>query len=78
MNSKGPHGHYGEEGYKYITEWPIPERFKMAKDFYKFIFVRHPLERILSAYRDKVQFDFLRNLPFPGDTHHIKEWAGKL
>ena len=70
---KGPHGHYGEEGYKYITEWPIPERFTMVEEYYKFIFVRHPLERILSAYRDKVQYDFLRNLPFPGDTHHIKE-----
>jgi len=61
---KGPHGHYGEEGYKYITEWPAEERVKMVDTFYKFIFVRHPLERILSAYRDKVQYDFLRNLPF--------------
>ena len=76
---KGPHGHYGEEGYKYITEWPAEERLKMVDKFYKFIFVRHPLERILSAYRfvsgshakcyrsysrDKVQYDFLRNLPF--------------
>ena len=48
---KGPHGHYGEEGYKYITEWPAEERLKMVDTFYKFIFVRHPLERILSAYR---------------------------
>ena len=48
---KGPHGHYGEEGYKYITEWPAEERLKMVDSFYKFIFVRHPLERILSAYR---------------------------
>lgn len=48
---KGPHGHYGEEGYKYITEWPAEGRLKMVDTFYKFIFVRHPLERILSAYR---------------------------
>ena len=57
---KGPHGHYGEEGYKYITEWPIPERFDMVKNFYKFIFVRHPLERILK----RVTFSFKKLLYF--------------
>ena len=67
---KGPHGHYGEKGYKYISDWPISDRFKMVKEYYKFVFVRHPLERLLSAYRDKVQYDFLRHLPFP--IHHIK------
>lgn len=31
------------------------------------------LHSLQSAYRDKVQFAYLRNLPFPGDTHHVKE-----
>ena len=51
---KGPHGHYGEEGYKYITEWPVDKRIYMVENYFNFIFVRHPLERLLSAYRDKV------------------------
>ena len=60
---KGPHGHYGEEGYKYITEWPAEERLKMVDTFYKFIFVRHPLERILSAYRlFSISQAFLKNI----------------
>ena len=60
---KGPHGHYGEEGYKYITEWPAEERLKMVDTFYKFIFVRHPLERILSAYRlFQISEAFLKNI----------------
>ena len=53
-SKKGPHGHYGEEGYKYITEWPVDKRIYMVENYFNFIFVRHPLERLLSAYRDKV------------------------
>ena len=70
---KGPHGHYGEEGYKYITEWPVNKRIEMVQKYYNFIFVRHPLERLLSAYRDKVQYQFLKNLPFPGKAHRVEE-----
>ena len=87
-SEKGPHGHYGEEGYKYITEWPVDKRIYMVENYFNFIFVRHPLERLLSAYRDKVplpkqtteflskikvQYEFLRNLPFPGRSHKVEE-----
>ena len=58
---KGPHGHYGEEGYKYITEWPVKKRIEMVENYYNFIFVRHPLERLLSAYRDKGIGQFFDN-----------------
>ena len=45
----------------------------MVQKYYNFIFVRHPLERLLSAYRDKVQYQFLKNLPFPGKAHRVEE-----
>ena len=32
----------------------------MVDTYFNFIFVRHPLERLLSAYRDKVQYQFLK------------------
>ena len=52
---KSPHGKKGDGGYKYLSEWPPEEQIEMIKSYYKFMFVRHPLERLLSAYRDKVR-----------------------
>ena len=52
---KSPHGKKGDGGYKYLSEWPPEEQIQMIKSYYKFMFVRHPLERLLSAYRDKVR-----------------------
>ena len=52
---RSPHGKKGEEGYKYLSEWPKEEQAEILKKYYKFMFVRHPLERLLSAYRDKVR-----------------------
>ena len=52
---KSPHGKKGDGGYKYLSEWPPEEQIQMIKTYYKFMFVRHPLERLLSAYRDKVR-----------------------
>ena len=54
-NIKSPHGKKGDGGYKYLSEWPPEEQIEMIKSYYKFMFVRHPLERLLSAYRDKVR-----------------------
>lgn len=52
---KSPHGKKGEDGYKYLSSYPKEQQIFMLKTFYKFMFVRHPLERLLSAYRDKVR-----------------------
>ena len=38
---------------RYITDYPWQQRIEMLKTYYKFIIVRDPIERILSAYRDK-------------------------
>lgn len=61
--------HLGRFG-KYVLEWTLPaeERIKMYSNstYFKFIFVRHPLERILSGYRDKVQRYFLNRSLFYG------------
>ena len=40
-------------GLRHLNTYPLEEiRMRMDK-YYKFMFVRHPLERLLSAYRDK-------------------------
>ena len=54
MDIRSPHGKKGEQGYRYLSEWPPEEQIKMLKTYYKFMFARHPFERLLSAYRDKV------------------------
>lgn len=51
---RSPHGKKGEHGYRYLSEWPPNEQVEMIKTYYKFMFARHPFERLLSAYRDKV------------------------
>ena len=58
---KSPHGKKGDGGYKYLSEWPAEEQIQMIKTYYKFMFVRHPLERLLSAYRDKVREELIEH-----------------
>ena len=40
-------------GLRYLNTYPLAEIRKRMAEYYKFMFVRHPLERLLSAYRDK-------------------------
>ena len=54
-----PHGKKGKNGYRYLSEWPPEKQVEMIKTYYKFMFARHPFERLLSAYRDKVNFFFI-------------------
>lgn len=68
---RSPHGKKGEHGYRYLSEWPPNEQVEMIKTYYKFMFARHPFERLLSAYRDKVQKVYLGN-------HFLKRHMDKL
>ncbi len=38
---------------KYLHEYPVEQRKGIIRDYFKFMIVRPPLERLLSAYRDK-------------------------
>ena len=40
-------------GLRYLNTYPLEEIRKRMDSYFKFMFVRHPLERLLSAYRDK-------------------------
>ena len=55
---------------KYVLEWTLKPEDRIGLysngTYFKFIFVRHPLERILSGYRDKVQRYFLNRPLFYG------------
>ena len=53
-NIHSPHGKKGDNGYRYLNTYPKEKQIEYLETFYKFSFVRHPLERLLSAYRDKV------------------------
>ena len=39
---------------KFLYSYDPNEQIRRLKKDYKFMFVRHPFERLLSAYRDKV------------------------
>ena len=49
---------YEHYNLKKIGEYPLQERLDMLKNFYKFTVVRDPIERILSAYKDKAYEEF--------------------
>ncbi|CBY18033.1 unnamed protein product [Oikopleura dioica] len=61
-NIRSPHGKKGPNGYSYLNEYPLEKQLEYLDTFYKFSFVRHPLERLLSAYRDKVE-KYLKKAP---------------
>ena len=42
-----------EEAMKFLKRFPEQEQNVMLATFFKFIFVREPFERLLSAYKDK-------------------------
>lgn len=45
-------------GMRYLNEYPPAIRDEMIQSYFKFMFVRNPFDRLLSAYRDK----FTRNI----------------
>jgi len=43
---------------RYLSDYPWQERLEMLEKYYTFIIVRDPVERILSAYKDKAFDEF--------------------
>ena len=43
---------------RYLSDYPWQERLEMLEKYYTFIIVRDPIERILSAYKDKAFDEF--------------------
>jgi len=38
----------------HITDYRPPEQQRMLRNYFKFMFVRHPFERLVSAWRSKL------------------------
>ena len=49
--------HFDHRGFEFLSDVGIKERDEILKTFFKFLFVRNPLDRILSAYRNKFEKD---------------------
>lgn len=45
--------YFDQRGFEFLADIRQKERERIVKTFFKFIFVRNPLDRILSAYRNK-------------------------
>ena len=45
--------YFDHRGFEFLSDVTPDERERMVKTFFKFLFVRHPFYRILSAYRNK-------------------------
>ncbi|XP_077983215.1 carbohydrate sulfotransferase 11-like [Glandiceps talaboti] len=58
------HGRY-QNRIQFLTKLQIMERTRRLETYFKFIFVRHPFERILSAFRDKFESTASWDLYFP-------------
>ncbi|XP_077996425.1 carbohydrate sulfotransferase 14-like [Glandiceps talaboti] len=43
-----------EDHYKYLSQYKVEDRSQLLRDYTKFLFVRHPLTRLLSGYRNKI------------------------
>ncbi|XP_070566135.1 carbohydrate sulfotransferase 9-like isoform X2 [Ptychodera flava] len=60
-----------------LKKYPPEERIKRLKTYKKFMFVRHPFERLLSAYRDKFEMGVKHQEWWYMETFGvpIKKWA---
>ena len=45
---------FDRRGFEFLGDFSLAERHEMIKTYFKFMFVRHPLERLVSAYRHRV------------------------
>lgn len=45
---------FDRRGFEFLSDFSMSERHEMIKTYLKFMFVRHPLERLVSAYRHRV------------------------
>ncbi|XP_022777724.1 carbohydrate sulfotransferase 11-like [Stylophora pistillata] len=48
-------GIHDARNFKFLSNYPTDEVKRMLKTYFKFVFVREPFERLLSAYLDKFQ-----------------------
>ena len=46
---------FDRQGFEFLGDFSPSERDYMIKSYFKFMFVRHPLERLVSAYRHRVK-----------------------
>ena len=47
--------HFDQRGFEFLGDFSMPERRRLVKTLFKFMFVRDPLGRLVSAYRNKFQ-----------------------
>ena len=47
--------HFDQRGFEFLGDFSVPERRRLVKTLFKFMFVRDPLGRLVSAYRNKFQ-----------------------
>ena len=59
-------------GLKQLYAYPSTDIRRIMKSYTKFMFVRHPLERLVSAYRDK----FTRNTKWT--KHFLRHYGSKI
>ncbi|XP_028401380.1 carbohydrate sulfotransferase 14-like [Dendronephthya gigantea] len=45
---------FDRRGFEFLGDFNASQRNEMIKTYFKFLFVRHPLERLVSAYRHRV------------------------
>lgn len=55
---------HGKDVFERLTHFSMPEVNYMLKTYTKFLFVRHPFERLLSAYRNKLEQHYLSSKYF--------------
>lgn len=49
---------HGPTMFNKLVNYTTPEVERMLRNYTKFVFVRHPFERLLSAYRNKLQQNY--------------------
>jgi len=57
LGHKIVHSHKVDRFIPPLDRFSLQKREEIMRNYFKFMFVRHPFERLISAYKDKFEFD---------------------
>jgi chondroitin 4-sulfotransferase 11 len=57
MKDLEKHNPHDKNNFRTLRDYSVKERIRLVSEYKKFLFVRHPFKRIVSAFYDRLHYD---------------------